>query len=119
MVSVNKYLRNFTHTPFDGAGEMGEEGEVEEANDTEVDWGRGGAVYKRNKYIASERECRHNLSLEYGSDPDWPCETGGLEDLEREGRVNCGLCCCCGCCDPEPEGPSREDSVVDAEWGEP
>ena len=41
VVSVNKYLRNFTHTPFDGAGEMGEEGEVEEANDTEVDWGRG------------------------------------------------------------------------------
>lgn len=66
------------------------------------------AVYKRNKYIAGESECNHNLSLEYGNAPDWPC--GGLEDLERDGRVNCGLCCC-----PDPEGPSLEEREVEAE----
>jgi len=70
VVSVNKYLQKL-HTPLDGAGEMREEG-AEEANDTEVvGWRKGSrAVYKRNKYIAGERECRHNLSLEYGSGPD-------------------------------------------------
>ena len=80
--------------------------------------GRGRAVYKRNKYIADERECCHNLSLEYGRAPDCTCGMGGLDDLEREGRVNWGLCCC-DCCGPELEGPSLEDRVVAAEWGEP
>jgi len=36
VVSVNKYLRkNFTQTPFDGAGGARER---EKANDTEADW---------------------------------------------------------------------------------
>jgi hypothetical protein len=39
-----------------------------------------------------------------GLPPTETCEMGGLEDLEREGRVNCGLCW--DCCGPEPEGPS-------------
>ena len=73
----------------------------------------GRAVYKRNKYITDERECRHNLSLEYGTAPDCTWGMGGLEDLEREGRVNWGLCW--DCCGPEPEGPSLEDRVVGAE----
>jgi len=64
VVSVNKYLqKKFTHTHR----LMGEREEIEEANDTK--FGER-AVYKRNKYIAGERECVHNLSLEYGSAPD-------------------------------------------------
>lgn len=39
---------------------------------------------------------------------------GGLEDLESDGSVNCGLCCW-DCCGPEPEGPSLEDMVADPE----
>jgi len=48
----------------------------------------GRAVYKRNKYITDGRKGRHNLSLEYCIAPDCTCGMGGLEDLERDGRVN-------------------------------
>jgi len=50
----------------------------------------------------------HNLSLEYGSAP---CERGGLEDLERDGRVNCGLCCC----GPGLVGPSLDERFTEDE----
>jgi len=115
VVSVNKYLRggktSHTHTPLDGAGETEEEEEAEEANNTEVDWKEGEQYTKEINTIADEHEFRHNLSLEYWSASEWTCGTGGLEDLERDGRVNCGLCCC----GPEFEGPSLEDKVAEAE----
>lgn len=90
VVSVDKYLRkrNLTHT-HTTRWRRRDEGEVE-ANDTEGDWREGDEQYTKEINTSGERG--HNLSLEYGTAPDWTCEMGGLEDLEREGRVNWGLC---------------------------